>query len=162
TRARKEICLTFDDGPHPVASPAILNVLDRFKIKATFFVVGERMSRHPEHVLRMFQEGHEIGNHTRTHRRLDQLTDDEIPDERKSCEAEFKYTTGRRMTLMRPPGMRFSKNVLDIAKEMGYVTVGWNIGAKDYYLPPDPTALEHDLDYEFKGSPTEVADIVLK
>lgn len=161
-RELDEVCLTFDDGPHPVASPVIMNVLNRYQVKATFFIVGKRMASHPEHVLRMLEDGHEVANHTMTHRRLDSLTEDEVRAEFEGCQREFEYTTGRTMTLMRPPGMRLNKMVLDVAKNLGYVTVGWNIGAKDYYLPTDPKSLDHDLDYEFKGSPTTVADMVIK
>lgn len=155
------VCLSFDDGPHPVASPAIMNVLRRMRVKATFFVVGKRLASHPEHVMRMLEEGHEVANHTNNHRRLDTLSPDEIRAEIRGCAREFEYVTNRQMTLLRPPGMRFNKKVLDVAREMGYVTVGWNVGARDYPTV-NPKDLDHDLDYDFKGSPTEIADCVLK
>jgi len=160
-RDLNEICLSFDDGPHPVASPAILTILHRMHVRATFFVVGKRLASHPEHVMRMLEEGHEVANHTNTHRRLDNLSPDEIRAEIKGCAREFEYVTNRGMTLLRPPGMRFNKTVLEVAKEMGYVTVGWNIGVRDYPTV-DPKDLDHDLDYDFKGSPTVIADDVLK
>jgi len=163
-RDLEEVCLTFDDGPHPVASPVIMNVLNRYNVKATFFIVGKRLAAHPEHVLRMLEDGHEVANHTLSHRRMDLMSEDDVRSELEGCQREFEYTTGRTMTMMRPPGMRLSKTVLDVAKAMGYVTVGWNVGAKDYFLPAnaDAKTLDHDLDYEFKGSPTQVADLVLK
>lgn len=59
--------LTIDDGPHPEHTPAILDILDRHRLKAVFFLIGERAARHPELVREIAARGHEIGNHTQTH-----------------------------------------------------------------------------------------------
>lgn len=61
------VCLTFDDGPDPAITEPLLSLLERYRIKATFFVVGERASRYPELIRRMIRSGHEIGNHSQTH-----------------------------------------------------------------------------------------------
>jgi peptidoglycan/xylan/chitin deacetylase (PgdA/CDA1 family) len=65
--ARKTISLTFDDGPDPKATPALLNVLSANKVPATFFVVGKNIAKYPEIVARMVREGHAVGTHTLTH-----------------------------------------------------------------------------------------------
>ena len=61
------VALTFDDGPHPVWTPAILDELDRLDVRATFFVVGERVADHPDVVREIVDRGHEVGNHTHFH-----------------------------------------------------------------------------------------------
>lgn len=65
--AGRSVALTFDDGPHPAATPAILDILKRENVRATFFIVGERAEHHPDIVRRMRDEGHVVGNHSQTH-----------------------------------------------------------------------------------------------
>src|SRR5438105_1974696 len=77
TQGRPEtdsVFITFDDGPHPDLTPALLDVLARESVAATFFLVGESAAAHPEIVHRMKREGHAIGNHTHTHVRADHVT----------------------------------------------------------------------------------------
>jgi peptidoglycan/xylan/chitin deacetylase (PgdA/CDA1 family) len=68
SRASKRIALTFDDGPDPVRTPALLDALAALGAKATFFVVGKDVDAHPEVCARIAREGHELGNHTYNHR----------------------------------------------------------------------------------------------
>ena len=63
----KRIALTFDDGPHPSLTPRILEILDRFGIQATFFMVGQNIIYYPEAAKMVIERGHEVGNHTFTH-----------------------------------------------------------------------------------------------
>ena len=80
----------------------------------------------------MIEEGHEVGNHTESHVRLDTLPLDKVREQLQECETAFEKATGQRMYLFRPPGMRFNDKILGIARGMGYTTVGWQIGAKDF------------------------------
>ena len=66
--ARGQVALTIDDGPDPAVTPAVLDLLARHGVRATFFCIGERVARHPELARRITREGHEIGNHTQHHR----------------------------------------------------------------------------------------------
>ena len=68
--ARGHFALTFDDGPDPENTPRLLDVLDRHRARATFFMVGERAARHPDLVRRVAAAGHEIGNHSFSHQRM--------------------------------------------------------------------------------------------
>jgi peptidoglycan/xylan/chitin deacetylase (PgdA/CDA1 family) len=65
--ARQEIWLTIDDGPHEEDTPRLLDALDRFQAKATFFLIGERAARHPSLVAEILRRGHEVAHHTHTH-----------------------------------------------------------------------------------------------
>src|SRR2546426_4604215 len=69
------IAMTFDDGPSASLTPKLLDLLAAHHIKVTFFVIGENVAEHPEIVERAAREGHEIGNHTWTHPRLDKMSD---------------------------------------------------------------------------------------
>lgn len=131
-RDHMEVCFTFDDGPHPQSCASLLDILRANNVKATFFLVGTRIKEHPEFARRIIDEGHEVGNHTETHTRLDTLSYDKVKDELQQCETAFEKATGQKMYLFRPPGMRMNDRVLNVARGMGYVTVGWQIGAKDF------------------------------
>lgn len=134
-RDHNVVCLTIDDGPHP-SLHRILPILKKYGVHATFFMVGSRLSASPVLVRQVLAEGHEIGNHTQNHERLDQLPIEKIREEVGQCEASFeKATGGSKMTLFRPPGMDMSPNLFKVLDEYGYTTVGWSYGAKDYILP---------------------------
>ncbi|MBI1756991.1 MAG: polysaccharide deacetylase family protein [Fimbriimonas ginsengisoli] len=131
-RDHREICLTIDDGPHPASCAKILDILAQHDIRVTFFLVGTRIKDHPELVRRMLEEGHEVGNHTQDHLRLDSLPANQVHNEIVNCETNFHRATGQRMYLFRPPGMRFNDEVIREALAQGYVTVSWDVGAKDF------------------------------
>lgn len=131
-RNDQEIALTFDDGPHPQSLPKILSILKRERIHATFFLVGLRIKQHPELARQIILDGHEVGNHTQDHLRLTDLTDKQATAEIVDCEKNFESATGRRMSLLRPPGMRFDPRILGITQKLGYQTIGWTDAAKDF------------------------------
>lgn len=127
-----EVCFTFDDGPHPDSMTKILDILKRENIKATFFVVGKVVDQNPNLVRRMMAEGHEVGNHTYSHKRLNQMPIKSARQEIAACAASVKRATGADMTLLRPPGMEYNNDVLYLSQDMGYVTCHWNVVAGDY------------------------------
>lgn len=143
-RDQPAVCLTFDDGPHPGSLPQILDTLKAFRVKATFFLVGRRIRQRPDEVREILLEGHEVGNHTENHIRLDTLNPDQIRVELGLCADAFEQASrGRKMALFRAPGMRVDPVVLKIAREFGYVTVSANYGAKDFQLVKDgPTVAD--------------------
>ena len=140
----KEVALTFDDGPRPENVRPILDFLGHEKIKATFFVVGEKVEEYPALVRRMLNEGHEVGNHSYSHPRLDGMTDEQIRAEIGKCARAVENATGAGMNLFRPPGMRYDETVIRTAQDLGYVTVHWNAAAQDYKAQ-DPASLAHKV-----------------
>lgn len=162
---RREIALTFDDGPHPESANKILDILKAKGIKATFFLVGKRIEQHPEVVRRMLAEGHVVGNHTQDHLRLTTLDPAQIQAEIRDCEAAFrKAAPNCRMTFFRPPGMRFNRDVLNVVRQDGYTMVGWSEAAKDFISKtqprPDPKLIEaHIADQIENGSIVLLHDI---
>ncbi|MFC8419656.1 polysaccharide deacetylase family protein [Streptomyces sp. NPDC057236] len=131
-REVKCIALTFDAGPSE-HSARLLDILKEEQVPATFFLLGRRhIERYPELVRRMADEGHEVANHTWTHRRLTDLEPDEIREELERPNQEIERLTGRRPTLMRPPQGRTDDTVHDISRELGLSEVLWSVTAKDY------------------------------
>ena len=95
--------LTFDDGPHPGTTDRLLDGLLERNIHATFFLVGEEAAAHPELVLRMQNEGHQIGNHTWSHKRLESLDQDEMIQEIGKTDAFLQSLLGTDSYWLRPP-----------------------------------------------------------
>ena len=79
------VALTFDDGPDPVFTPRILDILAQFGVRATFFVIGKRAEQHPEIIRAIAEAGHEVGNHTYTHRPLWLLPPHQTREEIDRC-----------------------------------------------------------------------------
>ena len=129
---RREVALTFDDGPDPRYGPQIAAILTSKHVSATFFLVGMRVKEHPEVARLLARDGFELANHTYNHQDLPALKPHQIASELRLCDADVYAATGEHTTLMRPPGVQYNDKVLDVAKSLGYVTVSWTVGARDY------------------------------
>ncbi|MFF8601192.1 polysaccharide deacetylase family protein [Streptomyces sp. NPDC015232] len=128
----KCIALTFDAGPGE-DTPRLLDILKEKQVHATFFLLGEKhVVRHPEVVKRISDEGHEVANHTWTHRILTDIDADEVRDELSRTQDAIARITGRKPTLMRPPQGRTDDTVTEVSRELGLSQVLWSITAKDY------------------------------
>ena len=124
------VALTFDDGPHPDMTPFILNLLDRYGMKATFFLVGKQAAMYPELVRQIAERGHEIGSHSHTHIDLCGLDQRSVEQELVKSRAAIRQACGQTVTLFRPPGGNYDDDVRAAAAACGYTTVFWteNIG----------------------------------
>ncbi len=162
SREYKDLLLTIDDAPHRQSMDLILKTLKEEHVPATFFVIGKRVKESPDIVRRIIDEGHEVGNHTQDHIRLDTLSEKQVRNEILNCQTNVRRATGRGMKFLRPPGMRFNATVLKVVKELGYITIGWNVGAKDFI----PTVKEGTYDLAqikaMKVSPEVITQRVLK
>ena len=129
--ARKEIALTFDDGPYPFYTPLLLHQLEADATPATFFLVGRTIQEYPELVERIIASGDEIGNHTYNHFVLTGMSESEIEDQIEACGSLIARYTGAEPTLFRPPHGRYDTRVVEIAARMGYRTILWNDAPND-------------------------------
>ena len=127
-----EVALTFDDGPHPQSRARILDILKQFGAKATFFDVGKRIEERPDLVQRTLAEGHEVANHSTNHNRLPALSPEVRHREINDADIFYYSVTGRHLTLMRPPGMRYDDATLAETKRLGYIVVGYTTLSDDY------------------------------
>jgi len=129
------VALSFDDGPHPEFTPAILDILDRHKIPATFFLVGRHVRREPALAQRLAAGPHEIANHTLNHRILPALLDQAVIEEIRHADQIIREITGRPPRLLRPPMGLFSRRVIDLIEGCGYTTVIGDVYPRDPNLP---------------------------
>jgi peptidoglycan/xylan/chitin deacetylase (PgdA/CDA1 family) len=103
TGDKSTIALTFDDGPNPAITPALLDLLDRYEARATFFQIGKYVRAHPRLASEVVKRGHTIGNHTDSHPRLVFLHRARILEELQRCQDALVSATGNRSRWMRPP-----------------------------------------------------------
>lgn len=130
------VAMTFDDGPHPQNTPRLLDMLAKRNIKATFYVIGRSVDLHPGVLRRTVAEGHEIGNHSHTHRLLSKLGDSEVRLEMKRCDEAIGRAAGIRPRTMRPPyGGLLQRQRELIHDEFGYPTILWSVDPLDWKRP---------------------------
>lgn len=130
------IAMTFDDGPHPRNTPRLLDMLRQRNIKATFYVIGQNVKMYPEITRRIVAEGHEIGNHTYTHRKLTVLSDSQVRGEMTKTRTAIIDATGVQPRTMRPPyGALLQRQREMIYSEYGYPTIMWSVDPKDWQRP---------------------------
>jgi peptidoglycan/xylan/chitin deacetylase (PgdA/CDA1 family) len=141
---KREIALTFDDGPYPFYTPLLLHQLAmEEQTPATFFLVGRTVQEYPQLVERILSAGNEIGNHTYNHYALTGLADEEVVDQITDCGTLLTQYTGSQPTLFRPPHGRYDARVVEIARELGYRTILWNDAPDD--APKDNSELPVSL-----------------
>ena len=140
-RAKGKIALTFDDGPHPILTPKILAILEKYHVRATFFVIGVNIENYPDSIPRILELGCEVGNHTYTHRCVDKMSEEEIKNELRKTERALCDIYDYRIRSFRPPEGAYGTNLLKVAEEMQYRTVLWSIDTRDWdHMPPDQIA----------------------
>ena len=134
--SEKKIALTFDDGPHPRYTPQILNILEKYNIKATFFVVGINAHYYPETFKLVVNSGHEIANHTYTHPKVGKIEKGRLQKEIEDCE-DILYELGEYKTkLFRPPEGMIDGDVLNIISDLDYDVILWDIDTRDWAHTP--------------------------
>ncbi len=136
------VALTFDDGPDSGWTPKILDILREKKAPAAFFVLGSQAQRYPDLLERIAREGHELGNHSYTHRNLTESGDQEIELELNATTRLIEAVTGRSTAYFRPPYNRDGTptqpgeiRALRVARDLGYLTVGQSIDPDDWERP---------------------------
>ena len=130
------IAMTFDDGPHPQNTPRLLDMLRARNIKATFYVIGRSVDIYPQIVRRTVAEGHEVGNHSHTHRLLSKLGDSELRNELSRCRDAVARAAGVQMRTMRPPyGGLLQRQRELVHTEFGYPTILWSVDPLDWKRP---------------------------
>ena len=131
-RSSAKVALTFDDGPFDPQTSELLRVLKRYNAKASFFVVGDSARKNPQLIRKIVSQGHELANHTFSHRRLDTLSKKDIRQEISWTEKVVNEIASVSMPYFRPPGGRYNREVLEVATDLGLKTVLWDVNAGDY------------------------------
>ena len=126
------ISVTFDASWGGDKTLKILDLLDQYNAKATFFLVGIWVDKYPELVKAIAERGHEIGNHSDYHAHFTQITDSKIRQELDACSDKIEALTGTRPTLFRPPYGDYNSKVITVVRDEGYEAVQWSIDSLDW------------------------------
>lgn len=131
-RDTNAVALTFDDGPDPSATPAIVKILADRGIRAAFFVVGERARAHPEIVAQLHEAGHLVCNHTDTHTvRFHFGLWGAVRRELRACNEAIAAVIGREPAFFRSPQGHKNPALCDVLREMGMTAIGWQVRGLD-------------------------------
>ena len=132
---RKQLALTFDDGPEPILTARLLSTLKSLGIKATFFVIGEKVDKHPDLVRQMVADGHEVENHSYYHLRMARIPKEMVTWEIQQGAKAIERAIGKRPLFMRPPGGEFSAQVAAACAQQQSILALWSQDPADYEQP---------------------------
>jgi peptidoglycan/xylan/chitin deacetylase (PgdA/CDA1 family) len=136
TNSPRKLAITFDDGPNPAITPKLLDLLDRYNARATFFLIGRFVRECPELVKETVARGHEVGNHTELHPNLFWLNPTKVLVELRLCHDAIRGALGTPPKWFRPPfGMR-NPWVIPAARDLGCQTVMWTLIPGDWREKP--------------------------
>jgi peptidoglycan/xylan/chitin deacetylase (PgdA/CDA1 family) len=152
SRDERRIALTFDDGPDPDRTPALLDALAALDVKATFFVLGAGVDAHPELCARIVREGHELGNHTYHHRYLPLTRGRDVERELIATDRAIERATGVVPTIARPPyGGRSPWTVRAFARAAKRLVL-WDINSFDWKGAAPEDVARRVIDHARPGS----------
>src|SRR6185503_9187429 len=130
------VALTIDDGPHPLYTPQMLDLLAEHKVVATFSVIGIQVKEFPKLTQRIVEAGHQICNHTMTHPMpFNHLTPKRLRTEVVDCHDRIADITGVTPKFFRSPGGSWSRRVLDTAHGQGMIAIDWDVDPRDWDRP---------------------------
>lgn len=153
---KKLIAFTFDDGPSETNTNYLLDNLDKYDAKVTFFVLGSRVNSNKETIKRAYLEGNDIGSHTYNHRNLNLLSDVALMDEVKKTNEAIKEVIGTSPTLLRPP----YGNLTDHGKELANMSIIlWNIDPLDWKYKDKNRVANEIIEHAHDGAIILVHDI---
>lgn len=174
------VALTFDDGPHALGTPAVLDVLEAHGARATFFVVGEQVAQRPALAREILARGHQLGIHGDRHRNLLRVSPRALGRDFDRVAAEVEHATGQRPSLYRPPYGIFNAGTLTAVRRRGWAPLLWSRWGRDWnaratghgiatrvwrHIGPGDVVLLHDSDaYSAAGSWRQTAaalDLIL-
>jgi peptidoglycan-N-acetylglucosamine deacetylase len=141
TASARGYALTFDDGPHPQGTPAVLDVLARAEVSATFFLVGEQVRRNPSLVGEIRAAGHQVGLHCDRHRNLLRLTPLQVREDLRRAQHTIEQAGGGTPTLYRPPYGVLNAAALATARRRGWRKLLWSHWGRDWDAHATPQSI---------------------
>ena len=131
-RDQKMLSISFDAAWGNEDTQQLIDILGKYDIKATFFVVGEWVDKYPESVKALSDAGHEVMNHSNDHAHMSKLSRDEIIADVNTCNDKIEAVTGVRPTLIRPPYGEYDDNVISAIRSMDMEPIQWDVDSLDW------------------------------
>ena len=133
---KKQVALSFDAAWGNEQTDTLLEILDKYKVKTTFFLVGDWVDNYPEDVKKIAEKGHDIGNHSDTHPYMTQLSASDMTGQIQACNEKIKAITGKTPTLFRAPYGDYNNDVVKSVNGCNMYCVQWDVDSLDW---KDPT-----------------------
>lgn len=147
------VAMTFDDGPHPKNTPRLLDMLRERKIKATFYVIGNRVKSWPQIARRIADEGHEVGNHSWSHPDLSRYSNANVLKEIDNTTMAIWNATGRPPVTFRPPYGAFTRRQRTwLNSQRNLPTILWSVDPVDWRRPGANVVAQRILQHSHKGA----------
>jgi polysaccharide deacetylase family sporulation protein PdaB len=127
-----QVAISFDCAWGDEYSERLLEILDEYNVKATFFMTGQWVEKYPETVKKIVEKGHELGNHSETHPQMSALSKSDCEEELKICHDKVLELTGIEMNLFRPPYGDYNDTVINAATSLGYYSIQWDVDSLDW------------------------------
>ena len=124
---KKQIAISFDAAWGNDDTQQLIDILAKYKVPATFFVVGAWVDKYPESVKALHEAGHQIQNHSNTHPHMPQLSREQMKDEIESCNKKIENITGVCPTLLRPPYGDYDNALIEVMTELKMNTIQWDV-----------------------------------
>lgn len=150
-KTKRLIALTFDDGPDRKNTPRILDILKKYNVKATFFVIGKQVQKFPDAAKRIVAEGHDVGNHTYNHVILSKKSKLMVMEEVYKADKEITRTMGVKTYLLRPPFGIVTPEVREAVYDLKYNIILWNSDADDWKVPPVTRIINYEINHADNG-----------
>ena len=128
----KKVALSFDAAWGNEDTMILMDILAKYNIKVTFFMTGGWVNKYPEDVKYIAEQGHDLGNHSLSHKEMSKLSVSEIKQELQTVHDKVKELTGIEMDLFRPPYGDYDNEVITTAQDVGYFTVQWDVDSLDW------------------------------
>ena len=128
----KKLSISFDAAWGDEFTLEILNILDKYDVKSTFFLVGFWIDKYPEHVKEIYDRGHDVGNHSTNHPYMSKLTEEQILKELNDTGDKIKEITGEKPNLFRPPFGDYNDRLINICRENDYYVIQWDVDSLDW------------------------------
>ncbi len=129
---KKQVAISFDAAWGNEQTQGLLDCLDTYQVKASFFLTGGWIEKYPEDVKNIYKAGHDLGNHSETHKQMSQLSKDECLQELKTPHDKIKQLVGIDIKLFRPPFGDYNNTLLESTDEMNYYCIQWDIDSLDW------------------------------
>lgn len=129
---KKQIAISFDAAWGADDTDTLIEILGKYKVKATFFVVGDWVDKYPEEVKKLSDAGHSIQNHSDTHPYMTKLSASDMVAQLKNCNEKIAKLTGETPTLFRPPYGDYNNSVVETVESIDMKTIQWSVDSLDW------------------------------
>ena len=128
----KVVALSFDAAWGNEDTQQLIDIMEKYKVKTTIFVVGSWVDKYPESVKQLHDAGHEIMNHSNSHPHMTQISKEKMKEEAEKCDEKIKAITGVKPTLFRAPYGDYNNDVIGAMRETGHYTIQWDVDSLDW------------------------------